>query len=180
MFSRERWERTRNKEEKIFQKRKIKDMDRRKQVIRMTEEPVLPALCKSLYYCMLLFSAIAFLAALIHGFQNRMASSGQETVGNALLSFGLVWIFFTVLLVLCCAIQLFRIKHGYQEKEYFFEGELEEEEKEGCMPVFGENTVPDRELQLYSRPADYGWRYKKYMKTAVIGAVICGVMLLWL
>lgn len=168
--------RIRKNEQNRLQKACEKETRKRQKIIRITETPLLPALLSALYACMKVFTAISLAVTLLHAFINREGMTGAQAVQNIAVSGSLVFIGFSVPVLLGSVAQLLRLRGSYTEYEYRFEGELGAE-RDAYEPVFAPDRVTDARLRLYRRAIDAKKRYIGYVKVSGVGIVICIIVL---
>ena len=171
----ERLDAARQKEEELGQRRRDKELSRRRKIIRTTETPVMPSLCRGLFICMIGLAALGAGAEMIAAIRSGGQISPLEAASAGVISVLVIWVILAAAVVLLSVIQLIRIRRGHQEMEYFFYDEIPEDVSRWDLePLFDEEQLMDEQLQLYRRPVPGKpeKKYQRYILISMAGAVI--------
>ena len=172
---RDRLDAAREKEEELGQKRRDKELSRRRKIVRTTETPMMPSLCRGFFCCMIGLAVLGAVAEGIAAFQSKGQVSAKEALSSGVISVFVIWLILAAVVILLSVIQLIRIRRGHQEMEYYFYDEIPEGVSRWDLePLFDEEQLMDEQLQLYTRPVPGNpqKKYQRYILISLAGAAV--------
>jgi len=175
---RDRLDLAREKEEESGQKRRDKELSRRRKIVRTTETPAIPPLCRGLFCCMIGLAVLGAVAEGIAALQSKGRVSIKEALSSGIISVFVIWAVLAAAVILLSVIQLIRIRRGHQEMEYYFYDEIPEGVSRWDLePLFDEDQLMDEQLQLYTRPVpgNQQKKYQRYILISLMGIAILSV-----
>jgi hypothetical protein len=172
--------------ESADERRKRRQIEKLQRVLRSSREPMIPFLCKLLFWGMIIMSVLDLIMEIGTQVNAEKKLSAADFCYRVSWSLLLIWGFFAIILIILSGIQLIRIRtSGYEERIYRFKDELRPEES---LSDYDRVEVPESELDrdaltLYSKevPGSTRTRYLRYLIIAGTGlAVIAAAFLICL
>ena len=184
---------------KLFGSRQVRERDlegserdaqrslkRKRKILRAGKESIVPYYCNVFQLCMFALPVLDALVEAIIWIEGKVSMTFPIYLQRIFGSGFLIWLFFAALLAAVSAVQLYRAAYrGYVEMTYVYADEIptgedvsayrKVSEVEG-IPVREEDEDP--EMTLYCRPASPNAfeRYGSYIKRALIGTAVLGIM----
>jgi len=145
----------------------------RKNVVRAMSEPLLPAFCRILFTCMIVFPLLTFAFALYRAFSEGLPA--WKCLAGSVVAASVSFIFFGFFVLLLSAVQLIRLHAGYAEPEYLFEDEASSLSPLASVePVTNADPIPGGGPKLVRvwNNTDPAVKYRRYITTVLAGFAV--------
>ncbi len=161
---------------------KTRAVRKSRKVIRSAHQPLIPLLCRILFFCMFAFPAADFVMEIVGRMKQAHPAPLKQFAVTLSWSMLVTWAFFAFFLVVFADIMLVRtIRSGYLDRKYYFKDEIPENEP---LSAYDREEQPeidpekDADLILYSRPEKYDTRmkYLRYVLISGGGALVLAVI----
>lgn len=163
-----------------------RSLKRKRKILRSGKQSIIPYYCNVFQLCMFVLPILDALTEAIIWIQGKVNMTFPVYLQRACGSGFLIWIFFAAILASVSAVQLYRTAYrGYIEMTYLYADEIPTGEDVSIYKKVSEaegtgsgEEDEDPELTLYCRPASPNAyeRYGGYIKRALIGTVVLGVL----